>query len=197
MFLHLFAPTSKSQPQPAVIQITNSTLPQKHPNRPLNPVTSKWPTQPSDRSGWYVLTDRFLRSNPPTTTDGQMPEKPGNTALLTALCVFPWHQYYRLDVARVERKYVFPLARTKFVSTDLLVHNLCRASILPIFPRSRKHINLILHRTEWANELQFVIRLLPEALAHQVWHTFFSDRRSIIVLHQSLPHSMISSSVTL
>ena len=27
--------------------------------------------------------------------------------------------------------------------------------------------------------------------------TVFSDRRSIIVLHQSLPHSMISSSVTL
>ncbi|MBR2991638.1 MAG: hypothetical protein IKF51_09320, partial [Solobacterium sp.] len=46
----LIAPTSKSQPQPAVIQITNSTLPQKHLNWPLNPMTSKPPTQPSDRS---------------------------------------------------------------------------------------------------------------------------------------------------
>ena len=32
---------------------------------------------------------------------------------------------------------------------------------------------------------------------HSFNMTVFSDRRSIIVLHQSLPHSMISSSVTL
>ena len=30
-----------------------------------------------------------------------MPENPGNTALLTALCIFPRHQYYRLDVVRI------------------------------------------------------------------------------------------------
>lgn len=46
----ILPPASKSQPQPAVIQITNSTLPQKHLNRPLNLPTSKWPTQPSDQS---------------------------------------------------------------------------------------------------------------------------------------------------
>ena len=97
----ILPPASKSQPQPAVIQITNSTLPQKHLNRPLNPLTSKWPTQPSDRSDWYVLTERFLQSNPLTSADGQVPENPRNTALLTALCIFSWHQYYRLNMARV------------------------------------------------------------------------------------------------
>lgn len=51
------APASKSQPQPCVIQITNSTLRQKHLNRPLNPVTSKWPTQPSGNSSRYILSE--------------------------------------------------------------------------------------------------------------------------------------------
>ena len=68
--------TSKPQPQPFFIQTTNSTLPKKHPNRPLNPMTSKPLTQPSGRQDRYVLSKRFFRSNRLSGTDGKMPEKP-------------------------------------------------------------------------------------------------------------------------
>lgn len=53
--------------------------------------------------------------------------------------------------------------------------------------------------TEAADETEPIYRL-EEFLflqPHSFNMTVFSDRRSIIVLHQSLPHSMISSSVTL
>ena len=63
-------------------------------------MTSKWPAQPSDRSDWSILTERFLRSNRLRDTDSQMSEKPGNTAHFWQSILYPWHQYYRLDVAR-------------------------------------------------------------------------------------------------
>jgi len=81
-----------------LIAMCIATLSQKHPYHQLNPVTSKWPTQPSADFFWYVSVKQFLRSNPLAATDGLMPEKPISPALLTALCIFPWHQYYRLDV---------------------------------------------------------------------------------------------------
>ena len=89
--------TSKSQSQPVVIQSTNSTLPQKHPNRPLKPMTSILLTQPSEQSSWYIPEEDIMRSQSSFWEGGRMPGKPLFPALSTTLCVLTWHQYYRLN----------------------------------------------------------------------------------------------------
>lgn len=60
-FYFKISSTSISQPQLPVIQTTNSTLPQKHPNSPLNLFTSISTTQLSGKHPGYVLSMQFFR----------------------------------------------------------------------------------------------------------------------------------------
>ena len=49
-------------------------------------------TQPSGRSSWYVMIECFFHKFAPFVAESQIPRKPVNTALLSALCILTWHQ---------------------------------------------------------------------------------------------------------
>lgn len=82
-FYFKISSTSISQPQLPVIQTTNSTLPQKHPNSPLNLFTSISTTQLSGKHPGYVLSMQFFRYLGLTLSPVNFRKSTGNTALFT------------------------------------------------------------------------------------------------------------------
>ena len=82
-FYFKISSTSISQPQLPVIQTTNSTLPQKHPNSPLNPFTSISTTQLSGKPPGYVSSMQFFRYLGLTLSPVNCRKSTENTALFT------------------------------------------------------------------------------------------------------------------